>query len=183
MREILVSKLFQELLGPRNGIREEFDSNAVPSLEFITGILSPVETPAETWIDAQASSPQFPTIVHKRMEGDEQQEQESISMNPSLNPQKPPSTMGLSFLVATVPSPEFKICLTWAKYLKDPVNWRRFPKYVVLSVNESSDPIQYFDSSGQTCKKDSAEISFRFKIRNVENTFFITVFCKRVNYS
>lgn len=176
MREILVSKLFQELLGPRNGIREEFDSNAVPSLEFITGILSPVETPAETWIDAQASSPQFPTIVHKRMEGDEQQEQESISMNPSLNPQKPPSTMGLSFLVATVPSPEFKICLTWAKYLKDPVNWRRFPKYVVLSVNESSDPIQYFDSSGQTCKKDSAEISFRFKIRNVENTFFITMF-------
>ena len=176
MREILVSKLFQELLGPRNGISEEFNSNESPSLEFITGILSPVETSDETWVDTQTSSSQFPSISHQRMEGDEQEEQESASLNPSLNPQKPPSTMGLSFQVATVPSPEFKICLTWARYLKDPVNWRRFPKYVVLSVNESTEPIQYFDSSGQTCKKDSAEISFRFKIRPVGNTFFISIF-------
>ena len=49
MREIIVSKLFQELLGPRNGIREEFNSSESPSLEFITGILSPVETLDETW--------------------------------------------------------------------------------------------------------------------------------------
>ena len=109
MREILISKLFQELLGPRNGISEEFNSNESPSLEFITGILSPVETSDETWVDTQTSSSQFPSISHQRMEGDEQEEQESASLNPSLNPQKPPSTMGLSFQAATVPSPEFKI--------------------------------------------------------------------------
>ena len=58
MREILVSKLFQELLGPRTGdIHEilEFENN--PISEFTTGILSPVTADqSNTAMDNQANN-------------------------------------------------------------------------------------------------------------------------------
>ena len=44
MREILVSNLVKELLGPRTGqIDETLDSYHMPITEFTTGILSPVD--------------------------------------------------------------------------------------------------------------------------------------------
>lgn len=176
MREILVSNLIKDLLGPRNGIREEFNTNQMPLTEFTTGILSPKDTTKATVLDETPNlNGTFPTLPLPTVDGDESEEQESIALNPSLNPQKPSPSMGISFQVKAESSPEFKICLTWAKYLHSS-KWLRHPKYALLSLTTNSKEVQYFDSLGKKCSEDSAEISFHFKIVPVGNSFFVSMF-------
>ena len=137
MREILVTDLVKNLLGPRNGIRESFDNGHMPISEFVTGVLAPVD-------DEQAKTQKDVEIEGSFLSGSERSDEDDasddhvVSMNnPSLNPQKTSSSMGISFQVVSDSSPEFNICLTWAKYLPDSKttpNWIRHPKYAVFEM-------------------------------------------------
>ena len=191
MREILVSKLFQELLGPRTGqIDEILENNHMPVTEFQTGILSPVE------------EVQFDTVRNNQVDGtiqadggtggtrssvsagyqDSSDDSEITSMvNPALHPQKTPSTMGMSFQVTCSSTPEFDICLTWARYMptaRQSPRWQRVPKYSIFTLPGNTNSVTYFDPSGNKCsKKADAVISFHIRSKVIQNgTFLISMF-------
>ncbi|RZD35624.1 MAG: hypothetical protein CXT79_01070 [Thaumarchaeota archaeon] len=189
MREILVSKLFQELLGPRTGdVYETLNSNQLPVSEFTTGILSPKDSEQSiTVMDNQADNLIPSDRAHgissaaSGLQGDSSDDSEITSMiNPSLNPQKKPSSMGMSFQTKSSDIPEFDICLTWARYLpssKTSPEWKRSPKYALLTIPVNLGSDHYFDSFGKKCSEADSEISFHVKSKNVrENIFLISLF-------
>jgi len=189
MREILVSKLFQELLGPRTGdIYETLSFNQLPLSEFTTGILSPTDDDqSKTVMDNQAENcilsdrANGVSSVASGLQGDSSDDSDVTSMiNPSLNPEKKPSSMGMSFQAKSFDIPEFDICLTWARYLgtsKTSPEWKRSPKHALLTILGNLDSDHYFDSLGKKCSKDDAEISFHVKSKDVgENIFLISLF-------
>ena len=72
MREILVSNLIKDLLGSRNGIREEFNTDQIPLTEFTTSILSPRDTPKVTVLDETPNlNGTFPTLPLPTVDSDE----------------------------------------------------------------------------------------------------------------
>lgn len=188
MREILVSKLFQELLGPRTGdINETLNSNQLPLSEFTTGILSPKDADQSKAVldnqsDNYVSSDRANGVssVSTGLQGDSNDDSEVTSMiNPSLNPEKKPSSMGMSFQAESSDVPEFDICLTWARYLhpsKTSSEWKRSPRYALLTIH-GTDSDHYFDSNGKKCSKDDAEISFHVKSKeDGKNVFLVSLF-------
>ena len=181
MREILVSDLVKNLLGPRNGIRESLDSGHMPISEFVTGVLAPVDDKQiETLKDIEIEGT-FSTGNESGIEGEKSIDDHIVSMtNPSLDPQKTPSSMGISFQVVSDSAPKFDICLTWAKYLPDSKiapNWIRHPQYAVFEMTGDVDGMHSFDSTGKKCSKSDAEISFHLKSRKIgTNSFFISMF-------
>lgn len=187
MREILVTDLVKNLLGPRNGIRESLDFRHMPVTEFVTGILSPVEDDQSENIKNYQMEGLLPTVSSQsQLQDDNSDESDIVSMiNPALNPQKTPSSMGISFQVECDTSPEFDICLTWAKYLPDnktAPNWIRNPKYVLLSLPGDVEYFQCFDSLGKKCSKDDAEISFYLKSRKIKNnSYLISMFLVNIS--
>lgn len=182
MRDILVTDLVKNLLGPRNGIQESFDSGHMPISEFVTGVLAPVDDEqSKTQKDVELEG-LVSTGTASSFEGDASSDDHVVSMtNPSLNPQKTSSSMGISFQVTTDSSPEFDLCITWAKYLPDSQtspNWIRHPKFAIFEMSGDVDGTLSFDSSGQkTTSKENTEITFHLKTRKVgTNSFFISVF-------
>ena len=178
MREIMVSSLIKDLLGPRNGIHEEFDTTYEPINEFTTGILSPAVTNPSAISDEHANQEVlFRTEPSATKEGDEQEEPESAVVNPILNPQKPSQSMGISFQVRANSFPKFKVCLTWARY-HHTSKWKRHPKYAVFSIKGDTEKTMYFDSHGKKCTKDNleTETSFRLKIKQSLDSFFVSMF-------
>ena len=181
MREILITDLVKNLLGPRNGIRESLDNGHMPISEFVTGVLAPVDdeqfkTQKDNEIEGQISEGSSTSF-----EDDTPSDDHVVSMtNPSLNPQKTSSSMGISFQVISDSSPEFDICITWAKYLPDSEtspNWVRHPKYAVFEMSGNMDGMHHFDSTGKKCSEDEAEITFHLKSRKVgTSSFFISMF-------
>ena len=101
-------------------------------------------------------------------------------VNPALNPQKTSSSMGISFQATSDTIPEFEICLTWAKYLpttKQSPDWKRYPRFVLLTLPGDVDSYHFFSSLGKKCSKGDAEISFHLKSKSVgKNTFLISLF-------
>jgi hypothetical protein len=187
MREVFVSDLVKNLLGPRKGIRESLDNQHMPISEFVTGVLAPVDDKQDKNVRDNDLEGSFPiSSPETRLEDDNSDEDSIVSMmNPSLNPQKTPSSMGISFQVTCDSIPEFEICLTWAKYLPDSEtspNWIRNPKYAILELSGEGDDKQYFDSSGQKCSKDDAEISFFLKSRKMGTaSFYVSMFMVNVS--
>ncbi len=182
MREILVIDLVKNLLGPRNGIRESFDNGHMPISEFVTGVLAPVDDEQDkTQKDAEIEG-SFYAGPETSVEDDTSSDEHVVSMtNPSLTPQKMASSMGVSFQVVSDSLPEFKICITWAKYLPDSKtdpNWVRHPKYAVFEMSGDVDGIHHFDSTGKKCSsKNDAEITFHLKSRKIGTTsFFVSMF-------
>ena len=102
MREIFVSELVREMLGPRrgvNGIRETLDRS--PMAEFMTGILSPIMA-GDMDPDRESTIPDAPIGQSTRGEEDSAAPDEGgvfTVQSPSLDPGKIPSTMGISFRV------------------------------------------------------------------------------------
>lgn len=186
MRELLVTDLVKNLLGPRGGVTETLDNQHMPIFEYITGVLSPMDdTQSDTVRDFNVQGFLPSNISEMNYEADDSGDDNIASMlNPSLNPQKMSSTMGISFQATASGSPEFDVCLTWARYLPDSKsapNWIRSPRYALLEISGDRNDEFHFDSSGKKCPKSDAEISFYLKSRSTGgNTFFISLFLVNV---
>ena len=185
MREVLVSNLFKELLGPRTGDINEIFPFGKPVSEFQTGMLSPVEDEQLDVVrNNQVDNTIQPDVANGRSSLTTYQDSVSDDgditsmVNPSLNPQKTPSTMGVSFQVECPSTPEFDVCLTWARYMPTVVagenRFRRDPKYAILTASVDGDPVTFFDSTGKKCQeKKDAEVSFHLKSKTIENGNFV----------
>lgn len=185
MRELFVTELVKSVLGPRGGIHEELDNaKHKPIVEYVSGILGPIkdledneeaETSLLDKIDKKKVSASYPD------DDDDNTILKSV-MNPSLNPDKQPSTMGISFNCKSKSTPKFSICITWAKYVPDAITdpiWKRNPKYIILNDYDDKDGKYFFDSDGNKIPEnnDECEISFRSKVKEISHgEYFVSFF-------
>ncbi|MEM4972407.1 MAG: hypothetical protein QXR87_01665 [Candidatus Hadarchaeales archaeon] len=96
MRELFVTELVKEVLGPRGGFREEIRES--PLIEYITGVLAPVTSPPARDIDAESEVP-----LNETQEYEEETDDTDIHvpqhLSPVLNPRSRPPSIGLTFVV------------------------------------------------------------------------------------
>ncbi|HJU14242.1 MAG TPA: DISARM system helicase DrmA [Candidatus Nitrosotalea sp.] len=183
MREIFVTQLVKEVLGPRGGICEILESN--PLSEYITGILSPIQKesdPKNVGIDNAATLPIDDSGMSEEDDVDEDVEISAL-LSPVLDPKRIPSTMGISFFVKTQNAqadPRISVCLTWARYYRSgqgKVQWTRNPRGIILDVTLDSDRVFYFNTQGKETDAENAEVSFHTLPRKKENnSHFITLY-------
>ncbi len=132
-RDMMLSALVAEILGPRDGARETLGVYEEPSEEYITGVLAPLRPEAES-LDADEEL---------LGEDDETDSQPSVSpggaavaptsrATVSYNALDRPSSMGLSF-VLDCGDPMVDICSTWARYVRTHSGWSRIPHAQVWS--------------------------------------------------
>jgi Helicase conserved C-terminal domain len=183
MREIFVSQLVKEVLGPRGGLHEILESN--PISEYITGILSPIPEESNlipVGIDDAATLPiDISTASDEEGNIDEDVEISAL-LSPALDPKRIPSTMGISFFVRTTTQsiPKIRVCLTWARYYKSvqgKSSWKRNPRHAILDIDLDSDSVTFFDPLGKKIDQQNAEISFHSLSRKKGNdNYFITLY-------
>ena len=169
MREIFVSELVRDLLGPRQGaagIRENIHQN--PLREFMTGVLQPIGA-SDLEPDREETMPA--SLIGERTGGGEEDdttpdEEYRMDESPSLNPKDTPSTMGISFRVKADKKIKLKICITWARYLRNteedkPIDvWTREPRSAIISSSIDNNGAKYFfGSDGKETEPRNAEIS------------------------
>ncbi len=182
MRELLLTELVKEVLGPRGGFREILDES--PLNEYITGVLSPVTDQREREIEVDSEIP---------VEDSQTYEEETVDVDvsspilfyPALDPKSRPSTMGLSFVVEAQETAKIDVCLTWARYFPLPIEvkgtkqrWQREPRSAIFELNLGASKTIYFDNQGKEVQNASgAEISFRVVVNPSEkNRCFVDVY-------
>lgn len=141
MRDVMVTDLVANLLGPREYEEEMEDS---PLFEYVTGILAPLERRAE---EGEGEGGE-PGIGDAEMGGggDSTYEGDEIGAGgeaaaapaapaalPALDPKRIPSTMGMTFYALADGMSGIDLCVTWARYEKRDKKWRRMPRHAVLS--------------------------------------------------
>lgn len=181
MRDLFVTELVRNMLGPRNGINEILDDRHKPISEYITGILSPVDDDQKDNIRDNIIGGNMPSIQSSKFEGDEDGDGLTGTMlNPSLNPEKISSAMGISFQTESSSVPKLNVCITWARYIPDSSkepNWKRAPRFSLLELSNEGDSTIHIDAAGKKSDESKAEISLYSKIRPLgDGKFFVNFF-------
>ena len=133
MREIFVSELVKNVLGPRNGPDETIPTN--PAFEYVTGRLAPLSERQQDHDPWQA----IPEEQTSRVNRDDQYDEDTGEIHPqdpALDPKGTPSTMGLSFFVESE-NPKFRVCVTWARYSANDCGWVRKPRHEIFEAGGS----------------------------------------------
>lgn len=184
MREIFVSDLVGELLGPRDGIDEILKPNQKPHVEYITGILASMYDTQEKITSESRHTNEIPDQPHGTYEDDNVEDQFNFESLPNsfLNPDKIPSALGISFQVYAKTKPTLNVCVTWARYVtNEDNNWQRHPKWLPLEITEVGEQHKYFDATGLECEKSNGEILIVSRINPLtDGKFFISIFAVNV---
>jgi hypothetical protein len=177
MREILLTKLAKEVLGPRDGLHEVLTEN--PLGEYITGVLAPVS-------EAVAAEPEVEAELGEGAGGKEAEDEARDAdidappvFAPVLDPKSRPHSLGVSFVVKSKErEPVLDVSLTWARYREESESaWHRQPRVSVVRVTAAQ--VFWIDSNGKCVKSPAdAEISFHVLIRPgpKSRTFLITLY-------
>ena len=179
MREVLVSDLVRNLLGPRNGPDEVIDGS--PVAEYITGVLAPVGPSDDADIDTDPEAELDEAIVsraassgseiHAGGEGDADTGRDALAsslLSPVLDPKKAPSSMGITFAVSCSGAPALDVCVTWGRYAAhgtDREHWKRSPRHFVASIKLDKDIVTQIGHDGMETNSDGAEISLHAMTR------------------
>lgn len=192
MREVLVSDLVENLLGPRGGAEEVLDGT--PLAEYVTGILSPPDIKkaeaddasarAESLSEMVASSPQRPSEKYyaESEEDDDTDDEISVSpqLSPVLDPKQTPPSMGITFAVSSEGRPTVDICVTWGRYAASAESselWKRMPRYFVTKFL-GKDRVMFIGPDGKEAEdvKD-AETSLHIMTRKGDSrTLVVSVY-------
>lgn len=185
MREIFVTELVKEVLGPRFGIHETLTES--PLNEYITGVLTPVITtaPDEKSKDAVDDEAEIP--VEDVKDGTYEGETDDVDVDvppmfsPALDPKSRSPSMGISFILQSPEIPKLDLCLTWARYFstgeeKNQV-WKRNPRAKTLKIDLDANRIFYFDGTGKQLKgPTNAEIALHILVRkDGKDRYFVTL--------
>ena len=143
-RQHIVAALVREVLGPRNGPREEMPADRDPRNEYITGILGP--STGSPWTVDGEMEPELgvPASESDADEGEAGDDQGGapVTLSSALDPRALPRSIGLTFVVASETSPGFDVCCTWGTYQElTEGGWKRIPEHVVVAgvgVEENS---------------------------------------------
>lgn len=159
MREILVTELVKEVLGPRHGRDEVLNVN--PVTEYITGVLAPKVRATSRDVDDDSEIPADESMTSE-------EEDDDLSVNtppmlaPPLDPDNRPSSMGMSFVLESQVRPAIRVCLTWARYVSGAARgtWIRNPRSWVRDLTlQQANEVIYIDSQGRETTSKLAEIS------------------------
>jgi hypothetical protein len=172
-REIFVTELVKEVLGPRQGLAETIDAS--PLNEYITGVLAPlVARPA---FDVEGEIPLGESGQYEEETGDVDVHAPPL-LSPALDPKARPPSMGVSFLVESNDHPMVSVCLTWARY--EHVNggrWERHPRYFVQDISADSRRTIWIDSNGHQSARDQAEVSLHIlPIRREQHVIHLSLY-------
>lgn len=175
MREVLVSDLVRNLLGPRNGADEVIEGS--PVAEYITGVLAPADPPADAdaGADADPEAELHEAIVsraagpgseiHAGGEEDADTGRDAIAtslLSPVLDPKRAPSSIGITFAVSCSGAPLLDVCVTWGRYAAVAAGlkrWKRSPRHFVTTVKLDKDIVKQIGSSGKESSSADAELS------------------------
>lgn len=180
MRELFVTELVKEVLGPRNGPREVLAES--PLTEYLTGVLAPLAARPEPDVDAEAELP-----------GDTSQEVEdeapdsSVSAPPltlpALDPKSRPASMGLSFFATTDHEPALDLCVTWARYVRVDAGsgrgaYQRVPRAYIGVTRLDRDEITLLDGNARpSSRPEDAELSVESRVRRLPSgVHHVTIF-------
>jgi hypothetical protein len=176
LREIFVSELVKNLLGPRDGPEEEIIGR--PISEYITGVLSPASyqgPAAYVEPDSNAELQGDGGTYDGDANGDSGINISAL-LSPALDPQRIPSTMGISFFAESEKNTELDICVTWARYFPSGKDgkFRRAPRHSILTINAQDDgKIILIDPTGKKVSNEAeAEISLHPRIKKSDNGRF-----------
>jgi hypothetical protein len=179
MREVLVTELVKECLGPRAGINEVL--NTSPLNEYITGVLAPhMETSEELRdIDVDAA---IPEEVSQEYEGETADREVDFPplFSPPLDPKSRPTTMGLSFILEGDVSAHLHLCISWAKYSamtrERGMSWRREPRAKVLEIRLNDPQRLTLISRGVNEANDPVELGLYKLVRSRGNQHHVTLY-------
>jgi len=138
IREKLISELYQDVYGPRLGSKETMDGD--PQREYITGVIIPstcrgiVDTP-DNEVDVRLDEGAAPT--DESLDDIVPTKNIDFATPSELNPKMRPKSFGISFIV-TGGNPSFKICVTWGRYTKVDLKWKREPFYKIVEVSQEN---------------------------------------------
>ena len=137
VRNALVADLAANLLGPRVDDPEE-TLHANPISEYVTGILSP----DDRTIAEDESGIRDSELSENSDSFDDDDAEPAAGANPflspALDPQKLPSSMGMSFCIDCKLEAKLDVCVTWARYVKAGNAWKRHPRCAVFSPSWNS---------------------------------------------
>ncbi len=185
MREVMVTDLVTNLLGPRGGRVEELDDR--PDFEYVTGVLAPIER-------REGEGGGEPGIEDAEMgcgggayEGDEVGAEGEAAAAPAapaalpaLDPKRIPSTMGMTFYARADGMAGIDACVTWARYEKRDGKWKRMPRYAVLSAECKKEDDYWLGADGEEAtNRTGAEVSVH--IRPTAETGHVSVSIHVVN--
>ena len=173
MREVIVSDLVRNVLGPRDGPDEVIGGS--PVTEYITGVLAPADSPEGDDIVGDPEAELHEAIVSRAMSHGEEIHAESeedagtgqgalISplLSPVLDPKRSPSSMGITFAVSCAGMPTLDVCVTWGRYaIHDSAHgsWKRSPRHLVTRLTLDRYRVMYFGHDGKESDPSDAEIS------------------------
>jgi len=178
MREIFVSKLVAEVLGPSN-LKEKIQES--PASQYITGVLQPIFEKTVEDKNAVDSEAEIPYDEIERIEEDASNERDisaSFFASPTLNPKNRPSSFGLSFLVKSQ-NPKVRVCVTWSRYYKKGYEWIRSPRLALRDCTLTSERKYFFDENGEAVSSDIAEVSLHVipeQINYAKNMYMVSVY-------
>jgi hypothetical protein len=132
-RDLLLTALVAEVLGPRGGPQELLGPQEDPCEEYLTGVLAPHRS-ASVDIDADAE-----LAGEAAVRADDQADPGASVLAPApadhlvcpaLDPRARPSSLGVSFtLTAAKGPPAMDVCCTWARYARHSSGgWQREPR-------------------------------------------------------
>ncbi len=181
MRELFITELVKDVLGPRNGIYEVLYTS--PLTEYITGVLSPqimgdLEVSRRIIIEEEFSGLDIPETEEDEFL--ERDIQAPPLIPPALNPKNRPSSFGISFIVESDNVPKIDVCLTWSRYKMENkrndsddnnnIFWKRVPKFAIISSLDLNNTYKlYYDTNGKASEPQKAEISFHSVVRKLDD--------------
>jgi hypothetical protein len=153
VRDILVTRLCKEILGPRNGPRELFlgkgdNPPPNPADEYVVGVLEPKGTQRSALAHVTRSFFSNQEVI--RMDDsekiiDEEEdcncESEPAEITPELDPRALPKSIGLSFVLNGTDQLKISFCITWARYKKVEKAWQRCPDHIIKKNIEIKDEL------------------------------------------
>ncbi len=168
MREILLSDLVCDALGPRGGPRERLAES--PLNEYVTGVLAPMNGAPAPDIDAEAALP-TEDYLEETEETEEDDDVGLLPFAPVLDPQHRPFSMGLSFIVqAAEEDRALDLCITWARYQRDdgpPVTWIRSPRFSVRRRVPAPGVVLWLDAHGEPVPAQGAAAEISLHVRQI----------------
>jgi len=183
MREVLISELAKDLLGPRRGPDETLDIN--PLHEYLTGVLAP-KKPLRTRdpeAEGELAGEALPETIGEDTV-DEVDFPAPMPSSPVLDPRALPHSIGISFVAeGTADAVRMQICCTWGRYLRQGKGgWKRQPRHFVSDVieigSDSRPRVIRFRGDGAVVG-DGSEAEAALHIRGTKigpNTFHVAVY-------
>jgi len=175
LREFLVAELAKSILGPAE-LRESptMSQGGSPLTTYLTGILAPKGSDFTVEVSE---------LIDQANRGEEDWDSPipaiSGDVKPPMDPEKMVNTMGISFTTESNEDPEFRVCITWARYTGvkngSSITWTRNPKHIILPINENSHEINIDGNGNVTNQNPDTEIRLSVISRRTSNRCFFSL--------